>query len=397
MGNTSAGIGFSANVDPEAAVAEALAAALASGDAPPQLAFVYATVSYDQGALLAAVRERLPGVPVAGASTSGVSVNGKATESGRSVAIGILRSDTVRARVAAVEEINADTRRRGRELAEKLGPAPAGPSATFVFFDILTGANIAALLAGLAEGGHPAVFGGAAGQPWGLMVQTFQYCGDRALSNAAVAVSIEGLEVVHEMTHGLDPIGLELTITRATENVLQEIDGRPALDVWCEQLGVEPSRDIDDTASWAFGIRPPEGVPYEGMFTRAPFYLDPVKRTITLPAPIPSGTRAYVCVRTQAGVFDRALAMGRRLAEALRGKKPVLAIAFECAARPGPFLGPERANREVIELQALIGDHVPWLGMYAWGELCPMGGRSEFHNYTLPLCVLCEPEAKTER
>lgn len=399
MGTTSAGVGFSANVDPVAAVAEALAAALAAGDAPARAAIVYATVSYDQAALLAAVHERLPGVPVAGASTSGVSVNGKATESGRSLGVAVLRSDTVKTRLASVEDLTTDTFERGRELARRLGDPPRGPAATFVWFDILTGANITALLAGLAEGGYPAVFGGAAGQPWGLMVQTFQYCGDRALTNGAVALTVEGLEMVHEMTHGLDPIGIELTITRATENVLEEIDGRPALDVWCEQLGVEPSRDIDDTASWAFGIRPPEGVPYEGMFTRAPFHLDPVKRTITLPAPIPAGTRAYVCVRTQAGVFDRALAMGHRMVEALRGKKPVLAIAFECAARPGPFLGPERAQREVVELQALIGDQIPWLGMYAWGEICPMGGRSEFHNYTLPLCVLCEPEggdAKTD-
>lgn len=391
MGTTSAGVGFSSHVDPATAVAEALAAALAGGDAPPRAAIMYATVSYDQAALLAAVRERLPGVPVAGASTSGVSVNGKATESGRSLGITVLRSHAARARVAAVEGFNDGTFERGVELARGLGEPPAGPSVTFVWFDPLTGANVAALLAGLAEGGRPAVFGGAAGQPWGLMVQTFQYCGDRALSNSAVAMTIEGLEVVHEMTHGLDPIGLELTITRASANVLEEIDGRPALDVWCEQLGVEPSRDIDDTASWAFGIRPPEGVPYEGMFTRTPFRLDPEERTITLPVPIPAGTRVHVCVRTQAGVFDRALAMGRRLSEALRGRRPVLALAFECAARPGPFLGPERASREVVELQALIGDEIPWLGMYAWGELCPLGGRSEFHNYTLPLCVLCEP------
>lgn len=393
MGTTSAAVGFSSNVDPVAAVAEALATALASGDAPPRLAIVYATVSYDQGALLAAVRDRLPGVPVAGASTSGVAVNGKATESGRSVAVTVVRSDTVRARIAAVEGLNTDTFQRGLDLAQQLGERPAGPSVTFIWFDIITGANIAALLAGLAEGGYPAVLGGAAGQPWGIMVQTFQYCGDRALSNSAVALTIEGLEPVYDMTHGMDPIGLELTITRARDNVLEEIDGRPALDVWCEQLGVAPSRDIDVAGSWAFGIRPPAGVPYESMFTRTPFLLDPVTKTITLPVPIPTGTRAYVCVRTKTGVFDRALAMGRRMADALRGKKPLLALSFECAGRPGPFLGPEMANREIVEIQSLIGDRIPWLGLYAWGEICPLGGRSEFHNYTLPLCVLCEPEA----
>lgn len=393
MGTTSAGVGFSSHVDPDVAVTEALAAALAGGDAPPRVAVLYATVSYDHAALLAAARAKLPGVPVVGASTSGVAVNGSAVESGRCLALGVLRSHDVRVRVASIEGIDTDAHRRGVELAARLGERPAGPSATFVWFDIITGANIGALLAGLAEGGYPAVLGGAAGQPWGIMVQTFQYCGDRALSNSAVALTIEGLEPVYDMTHGLDPIGLELTVTRATDNVIEELDGRPALDVWCEQLGVEPSRDIDVAASWAFGIRPPAGVPYEGLFTRTPFQLDAATRTIRVPVPIPTGTRAYVCVRTQSGVFDRALAMGQRVAEALRGRRPVLALSFECAGRPGPFLGPERANREIVEIQALIGEQIPWIGLYAWGELCPLGGRSEFHNYTLPLCVLCEPEA----
>lgn len=393
MANTSAGVGYSTHVDPQSAVEEALSSALASGDAPPKLALVYATVTYDQTAVLSAVRAKLPGVPVAGASSSGVAINGLATESGRCLALMVLRSDTVRASIAAVEHLNEKPFERGKELGEKLGPRPSGPAVTFIWFDILTGANIAALLAGLAEGGYPAVLGGAAGQPWGIMVQTFQYCDDRALSNSAVAVTLEGVEAVYDMTHGMEPIGLELTITKARDNILEEIDGRPALDVWCEQLGVEPSRDIDVAGSWAFGIRPPAGVPYEGMFTRTPFQLDPQTRAITLPVPIPAGTRAYVCVRTQAGVFDRALAMGRRMAETLRGKKPLLALSFECAGRPGPFLGPEKANREIVEIQGLIGPTIPWLGLYAWGEICPMGGRSEFHNYTLPLCVLCEPEA----
>jgi hypothetical protein len=397
MGNTTAGVGYSTNVDPQAAVAEALAAALASGDAPPRLAIVYATVSYDQAALLAAVGDRLPGVPVVGASTSGVAINGMAVEAGRCLAATVLRSDDLRVRVASAEGLNKDPFRCGREVAEKLGPRPPGPSATFLWFDILTGANIAALLAGLAEGGHPAVVGGASGQPWGIMVQTFQYAGDRALSNSAVALLIEGVEPVYDMTHGMEPIGLELTITRARDNVIEEINGRPALDVWCEQLGVEPSRDIDVAGSWAFGIRPPVGVPYESMFTRTPFQLDPATRTITLPVPIPAGTRAHVCVRTQAGVFDRALAMGRRMADALRGRRPLLALSFECAGRPGPFLGPEKSNEEIVEIQSLIGGTIPWLGMYAWGEICPLGGRSEFHNYTLPLCVLCEPETPADR
>lgn len=388
---TSAGIGFSSSVDTETAVAEALTLALASGDAPPVAAIVYATVAYDQARVPAAIHKRLPGIAIVGASSPGVSVNGRAQETARCLAIAVLRSSTVKARAGLVEGIAAEPFARGYALGRELG-APPQRGATFLWYDPLTGANVDALLRGLGEAGYPAVFGGAAGQPWGRMVRTFQYFGDRVVSDGAVAITLDGLDLVADTTHGTDPTGIELTVTRVRDHVIEEIDGRPALDVWCEHLGVEAVRDVENTVSWALGIKPPPGATYEGMFTRTPFAIDVDKRTFTLQAPIPVGSKVQVCVRTKEAVFDRALAMGRRLRARLAGKKPVLALSFECAARPSPFLGPELASREVVELQASIGPEIPWLGMYAWGEIAPLVGRSEFHNYTLPLCILCEVE-----
>lgn len=384
----SAKVGFSANADTDAAVNEALAAALAGDGAPPQLVIVYATVTHDQERILRTIRERLPGVPIAGASSAGVSASGLATEAPRCLALTVLRSHTVRARVAVAEDLSADPARAGRELAQRLGTPSAGPSVTFVWYDPLTGANVAALLAGLAEGRYPEVFGAGAGQPYATpRIRTFQYIDDRALSNSAVAVVIDGLAVVHEMTHGMEATGIELTVTRARDNVIEQLDGQPALDVCCEQLGFE-GVDIQ-LSSWALGVKPPDGTAYEGLFTRGIFGVDPERRTITLQAPIPVGARVQVCIRTKEAVIDRALAMARRMRAALAERRPVLALAFECAARP-PFVGPKVASQEVLDVQSLMGPEIPWIGMLAWGEIAPLAGRSEFHNYTFPLCVLCE-------
>jgi hypothetical protein len=383
----SARVGFSSNADTDAALEEALSAALASGDAPPQLVIVYATIMHDQARILRAIQERLPGVPVAGASSAGVSVNGKATEAPRCLALTVVRSHAVRARVACVEDVAADAARAGRALAEKLGAASTGPSTVFVWYDPLTGVNVSALLAGLSEGGYPAVFGGGAGQPLGPRIKTFQYCGDRLLSGSAVALAIDGLSVVYEMTHGTEPTGLELEVTRARDNVIEELDGQPALDVCREQLGLEEIQV--QSPDWALGFKPPEGTAYEGLFTRGIFGTDPDKKTITLQAPVVEGTRVQICIRTREAVMERALVMARRLRAALEGKQPVLAVSFECAARP-PFVGAKLANQEVVDVQSLIGPTIPWIGMLAWGEIAPLSGRSEFHNYTFPLCVLCD-------
>jgi small ligand-binding sensory domain FIST len=88
-------------------------------------------------------------------------------------------------------------------------------------------------------------------------------------------------------------------------------------------------------------------------------------------------------------VFDRAVGMAGRLRERLADRTPLLALSFECAARARPFLGEELTRRELARMQAILGERLPWLGMYAWGEIAPVGDRTYFHNYTLPLGVVC--------
>jgi small ligand-binding sensory domain FIST len=34
------------------------------------------------------------------------------------------------------------------------------------------------------------------------------------------------------------------------------------------------------------------------------------------------------------------------------------------------------------------GEIPPWLGMYGFGEFCPIGGQNLFHTYTTSLLVL---------
>jgi small ligand-binding sensory domain FIST len=34
------------------------------------------------------------------------------------------------------------------------------------------------------------------------------------------------------------------------------------------------------------------------------------------------------------------------------------------------------------------GETPPWLGMYGFGEFCPLGGENLFHTYTTSLLVL---------
>ena len=381
-------VGFSKHVDTKDAVNDALGQAL-PGCGQPDIVFAYSGVAYDPQIILDTIREQVgKDVPVVGGSSQGASVKGESFEGARFIAIACISG--VDAKIGHVEDFSENAFESGLELAKQVGKPPEGSSAAIVFYDPLNGGNAKALVDGLAEGGYPAVYGAATGQPWGKFSETFQFCGDHLATKGVVFAVLDGVTPVAELTHGAESIGLELKVTKAEGNIVHEINERPALDVWCEQLGVEAEGHVENSADWALGVKPEGEASYEGLITRAPFKLDNENRALIFQAPIPQGAHVQVCVRTKEAVYDRAVKMGERMSTQLEGKSPLIALGFECGARPAPFLGSDLANKEVCKIQEQIGPDVPWIGTYAWGEIAPVGGRTEFHNFTFPLCILCE-------
>jgi hypothetical protein len=396
MNQSSAGIGWSSL--PEAAKAGREAAEMALRTAKfgkPVAAIVYMTVLYDPKAVLAAVRETLgdSSLPVVGSSTQGIARAGAVTETDRVVGVALICSNTIRAKAAHTQDLAADAKAAGRRIARELGdPAGMGEMPLVVWFDPMTGANVQALIDGLAEGGYSKIIGGASGQPWGPLAKTYQYFDQSSMSDSVVALKLTGVEsAVWETSHGVEPIGLEVKVTEADGNVIKKLDGKPALDVWSEQLLGTFTFHVDDW-TWVLGVRLPESDPNdpEGLVSRGVFGVNKETKELTLLAPIPVGSTVYICHRTVESVFDRGLRMGERLKSKLAGKTPFVALAFECGARPRPFLGDEKALEEVCRIQETIGPSIPWLGMYPWGEIAPKGGRSQFSNFQFPLLVLCD-------
>jgi len=390
-----AGVGWNGGPDSFEAGAAAARAALAQAGADAVVAVVYSTVLYDQEAVLRGVREVLPDARIVGASTQDISRTGDVESSDRIVGVAILGGTEITARTACATAVNGDPAAAARTLAEQLGPPPgADAPPLLLWYDPLTGINVDTLIAGLRAAGYTRILGGGAGQPWGPIYRTYQYFEGKVMRDSAVALRLDGdLELIFDLTHGTDALGLELVVTAAEGNVITTIDGRPALDVWREQLGLgdDDTLDIEATAAWALGVTLPmePAHDYEGPITRSVFGFRPETREVVLQAPIPAGTQVQVCHRTPEAVFDRAAVMATRLHARLAGRSPLLALSFECAARARPFLGEELTRREIGRMQAILGEDLPWLGMYAWGEVAPVGAATYFHNYTFPLAVVC--------
>ena len=129
----------------------------------PACAIVYGTVFYDQRALLRAVREVFGGVPIVGCSTQGIAHRGGVDEVDRVVGVAAIGGASIRAESAHAEGIAADPRGAGRRLAAAVGGRRDAP--LLLWYDPLSGADVAALIAGLAEGGRPVVIAAARASP----------------------------------------------------------------------------------------------------------------------------------------------------------------------------------------------------------------------------------------
>src|SRR5579883_3024309 len=93
----------------------------------------------------------------------------------------------------------------------------------------------ATLLAASQLGEGIRLAGGAAGDDL-AMKATHVACGGRAASDAVViAVIFSKRPLGVGVCHGHEPLSAPLRVTRAAGNVVQEIEGRPAWDVWLEK------------------------------------------------------------------------------------------------------------------------------------------------------------------
>jgi hypothetical protein len=361
-------------------------------DGSPSLVLTYLTVNHNQEDYLRGIREVLGDqVAVVGCSAQGVMGKGNVREDGFAAAAMALGGESLRTSHGCVEDIAENTIEKGAELGRKLMMGLTVPPRIVVLhYDALCGVDPERLIEGVSREVPCPIVGGAAAHSFDYqsLLETYQYFGDRVLTRAASACAISGdFSLELGICHGCSPVGVELTVTRAENNVLVELDGRRASALWAEICG--PVSTTDPSAALAIGV-PVDGAAGQDYFVRAAYRVDPESGTVALGPAIPTGTQIMLHHRTVEDVLLGARRMGQDLKARLNGKRPRAALGFECGARTGPFLGSEATLAENLELQQTLGDGVAWLGMMPWGELFPTGGKPSFHNYSYVVLVLAD-------
>ncbi len=206
----------------------------------------------------------------------------------------------------------------------------------------------------------------------------------------AVAVGLYGaaLQVRAGMAGGATPFGPVRKITRASGNLLYELDGEPALDIYRRYLGAY-AEDMPATAlMFPFALLDDE-LRDTGLI-RSMVCVDESQRSLTLAGDVELGSHlrlmhANTSLLTR-GATAAALAACPPSGPASGG----LALLVSCVD-PKLVMG-GRVDDEIDAVADVFGPGVTLAGFYANGEFSPAveGGPSRLNNQTMAITYLCE-------
>ncbi len=355
-------------------------AALIHDDA--KLLIVFCSPTGNLQDLIGQIRSRSGGVPLIGCTTAG-EIAGTGPRDG-SIVVTALGGDGFIIGTAAAAEASEDLRGAGARAVRCL-PSPTGHSHRVVLLltdglasdqdEIIRGAY------SVLGSGVPMV-GGCAGDQL-KMTRTFQFHGDRVLTDSVVAAGVASTGPLGiGVQHGWRAVGEPMLVTGGSPNRVDSLDDRPALDVFLQRLGAEPlhfrPEDLPALALMhPLGLSRHSGEEQVRFITSADF----TRRSLFSTAQVPQGSLIWLMEADISAVLEATTAACEASVAALGGSAPLGMLAFDCVARRG-VLGQEGIEKEIRGLADAAGG-APLAGFYSYGEIARTHGMRGLHNYTL--------------
>jgi hypothetical protein len=287
-----------------------------------------------------------------------------------------------------LDKMDGNSYQAGAVLAQSL----AAPDLVHVFVlsdgISVNGSELAkGLVTCLPEG--VSVTGGLAGDG-DRFNETIVLYGDTAPEKGTIAgLGLYGkrLKVGYGSFGGWDPFGPERLVTKSKANILYELDGRSALELYKEYLG-DHAKGLPAT-----GLLFPLNVRIDDKMTplvRTILAVNEKEQSMTFAGDIPEGAYARLMKANFDRLIDGAAAAAKTSHAAQNFTSPGLAILISCVGRK--LVLRQRTEEEVEAVRDVLGKKTALTGFYSYGELCPSAaaGKCELHNQTMTITTLIE-------
>lgn len=209
-------------------------------------------------------------------------------------------------------------------------------------------------------------------------------------ANKVVAIGFYGssIKIGYGSMGGWDSFGPERLVTKSKANVLYELDGQSALELYKQYLG-DQAKDLP-----ASGLLFPLSLKLEGKNTglvRTILSVNEQDGSMTFAGDIPQNSYVQLMKANFERLIDGASGAASMSHEALGEATPDLAILISCVGRK--LVLKQRIEEEVEGVQEKLGKEVAITGFYSYGEICPVTPtekQCELHNQTMTITTFSE-------
>ena len=206
---------------------------------------------------------------------------------------------------------------------------------------------------------------------------------DRVVDEGAVGVFVDGgsIEVRTLVSQGCRPIGRPYVVTRAEQNLIEELGGKPAIERLQELAGAasEEERELL-RGGLHVGLVVDE---HKAEFGRGDFLVRNLLGADESSGALAVGEQVSVGQTVQFHVRD-AGAADEDLREMLTGVDADAALLFTCNGRGRHLFTVPDHDAGMVE--NLLGP-IPLAGAFCAGEIGPVGGRNFLHGFTASLAL----------
>ncbi|PCI85942.1 MAG: hypothetical protein COB24_11375 [Hyphomicrobiales bacterium] len=208
---------------------------------------------------------------------------------------------------------------------------------------------------------------------------------------AAVGLYGTNIHIGHSSQGGWRPFGPRRIVTKSDGNILYELDGEPALDLYERYLG-EEANELP-ASGWLFPLQISEANVENSETTRTILNINRKDKSLIFAGTMPEGAIAQLMKASHEGLIEGATQAAAQAVEQLPKGREILgefAFLLTCVGRR--MVMKQRTEEEVEAVGEELGLTMPRIGFYSYGEICPkiVGGMPRLQNQTMTISLFSE-------
>ncbi len=392
------GIGIGRDLNATAAVSQATQTALHQlpDTARPAWALVFCGGRHSKEDVLQGLRSELGDLPVVGGTSIGIIAGDTVGYVGYDCAVAVFPDSIGKPRIVSVCDMEKKGEfETGQELGRKLDESIQDGDVVLILYDAIRSSlppklNVGSLLLDglyevLGQRHFHMIGAGVTGDP--ALSTGYVIDGQKIRKNAVVAAVFPSqIRARTTIMHACVPVSSFLEITKIEGQKLYELDGRPALEVIYEKLGLDDSKNSLPNLSLNTTLGEKHGdlfATYDesAYVNQLIIDIDQTEGSVSLfEADFEQGTKIQIMSRDNKLMLQSVGQRTRELLEATKDWDPFFALYIDCGGRTSAFSGSER--EEASALQEALPKEIPLMGFYSALEIAPVLGRSRPLNWT---------------